>query len=254
MAESAAAELPQFYSELQALNRQQHKALRKRARTNFSFAADSNAVPVSLAEFVPASRDYPLVFAGSGEGVHTVAVLGVLNNENLLVSADGYWEADRYIPAYIRRYPFILAKAEKAGELTVCIDRSNQEFDADEGQPLFNEDGSDSEFLGNMLTFLNRYQTDLETMRQFAAALDAAGLLEEVSADITLKLGAKYRLQGLRIVSRKRLLALDEKQCKQWLDNGYLEHIHLHLASLSNFASTIDRLGGRHPEPPTPPE
>jgi len=71
-----------------------------------------HAMPISLAEFGPASRDYPIVFVSADEGktFNSVAVLGLQSMQNLFILTDGTWDRRVYLPAYVRRYPFCMAK------------------------------------------------------------------------------------------------------------------------------------------------
>jgi len=84
---------------------EQHRDLCVKPAGDYSFARDVNAVPISVGEFMPAIRNYPIVFA---EGSLTpVAILGLKQGENRFLTAGGAWRRDAYIPAYLRRYPFI---------------------------------------------------------------------------------------------------------------------------------------------------
>ncbi len=244
------AEAPLFYSKLTPLSSESHRHWLKRPRLGYGFAVGTNALPLTAAEFVRAVHDYPLVFAGSGDDVHTIAVVGLAEKENLMVDSEGNWEADCYVPGYVRRYPFILARQENSDDLAVCVDVAEGEFDESEGEPLFDEQGAQTPYLERVLNFAKEYQQELERTRHFARAMDKAGLLEDVNADVALKVGSKYRLAGMRIVNRRKLTELDAETCKQWVANGYLEHAYLHLASLINFQALVDRLAARHPEAP----
>ena len=75
------------------------------------FCKTLNAIPVSYSEFPVACRDYPLVFTSGdqGQSYAPVAVLGLANGENLFF-ADGAWDRSAYLPAYVRRYPFCMAR------------------------------------------------------------------------------------------------------------------------------------------------
>ena len=211
-----------------------------------AFAAGTNAIPVTVSEFLRAGRHYPIIFGGSGEDLHSMVVVGLTEGANLFVDpASGFWEADHYLPAYVRRYPFILARQGEAGDFAVCIDEACPDFSQSEGEALFDAEGEQSDYLKRSIDFVREYQQDHERSRHFARALDEAGLLEEVNADVSLEIGEKYRLGGLRVISRRRLQDLPDKLCRDWLRNGYLEHAFLHLASLTNFSALVERLAVR---------
>jgi len=133
----------------------------------------TNAVPVSYTEFGIACRDYPLVFTStdSGASYSPVAVLGVAGSENLYL-AGGNWDSDVYVPAYIRRYPFCMArvtldKVEQADRL-ICIENS---FLSDGGEHMFGDDGAPLERWQPIEKLLNEYEADLERTREMCSIL-----------------------------------------------------------------------------------
>ncbi|RVA88736.1 SapC family protein, partial [Mesorhizobium sp. M7A.F.Ca.CA.004.01.1.1] len=116
--------MPLFYSRPEALNPARHGSLGLTARSDFGFARSAHAIPVVASEMPAAMRSYPIVFIGPGKA--PVIITGVRQNENLFVGAEGKWTAPHYIPAYVRRYPFILAEdPTSAGRLTLCVERAS---------------------------------------------------------------------------------------------------------------------------------
>jgi SapC len=89
--------------------------------TNYAFCRNIKSVPVMAAEFASAALEYAVVFGGTGDAVMPVTVLGVRTNENLYVTKDGGWHAN-YIPAFVRRYPFVFASGDESKTFTLCID------------------------------------------------------------------------------------------------------------------------------------
>ncbi|RYF25696.1 MAG: SapC family protein, partial [Comamonadaceae bacterium] len=115
-----------FYERAIALNRERHQKLKIQLKANhFAFAKKTNSVLIAGSEFAEAAREYPIVFVGNEGGPFTLAALVGLNDkDNVLVNDNGSWEPDTYIPAFIRRYPFVLAGSEGAESLTVCVDEA----------------------------------------------------------------------------------------------------------------------------------
>jgi len=74
------------------------------------------------AEFVSALSDFPIVFAADEESVIPVLLLGMRNSENVFIGPEGGWNG-RYIPAFIRRYPFVLAHPEDQENTTPVLTR-----------------------------------------------------------------------------------------------------------------------------------
>src|SRR4051812_28210580 len=131
-----------FYERAIALNRERHQKLRiEPAQNHFAFAAKTNAMLLASTELAEAARDYPIVFVGQEGGPFSLAALvGLRNNENLLVDKSGMWETGTYVPAFARRYPFVLAEGDDQSVLTVCVDETYTGLNEDRGEPLFDED------------------------------------------------------------------------------------------------------------------
>src|SRR5580765_904992 len=106
-----------IYQSPLALNRERHRDIRLQSGPiGYRFAHDLNSVPLTTAEFGLVARDYPIVFAGEGNDVSLpAALLGLSANSNLFVDDSGAWIADHYIPAFLRRYPFVSAETSDDG-------------------------------------------------------------------------------------------------------------------------------------------
>ena len=231
-----------FYERAVALNRDRHLKLKIRIRENhFSFTAGTNSVLLAGSEFAEASRDYPIVFVGKEGGPFTAAVLvGLADKENLLVDEAGVWEAGTYIPAFIRRYPFVLVGSEDAESLTVCVDESYAGLGEETGEALFSEDGKETEYLTNIVEFLRLFNSEMKRASTFAIKLSELGIL--TPKIITVERGGqKYTLDGLWVVDQTKLNALDDEKTLALVRSGELGLIYAHLVSLNNVA----RLGKR---------
>ncbi|MDP1534324.1 MAG: SapC family protein [Rubrivivax sp.] len=168
-----------FYERPIALNRERHQGLRLEVRPDhFRFAARTNAVPIASTEFVDVARDYPIVFVGLDGGPFNVAALvGLRDGENLMVDAAGVWEPGTYVPAFARRYPFVLARTDDSERLTVCIDEVYPGLGGERGDPLFEADGRESAYLQRVLTFLQAFHAESQLTTEFASRLKQLGLL-----------------------------------------------------------------------------
>ncbi len=229
-----------FYDKPVAVNRDQHRTTKIGAEPDFSFAAKTNSVALTGVEFVEACKEYPIVFTKVGERKVPVALLGLRDNENLYVGADGKWDGS-YIPAFVRRYPFVLA--ESAGDqFVVCIDESSAAFNADEGQPLFDNDGGNTPFLDGALNFLNSYQAQMKRTENFVKQLDELDLFTEMAAKTELTDGRKFLFNGLYVVDEQKLLSLKDEKGAELLKSGELGWIYAHLISLSNMSRLVDRI------------
>jgi hypothetical protein len=234
-----------------ALNRTLHAGLKLDSRPgDFGFARATNSLLLAASEIADASRDYPVVFVANGDGRFTLAaLLGLRDRENLFVDADGQWSAGAYVPAFARRYPFVLAEAAPGtDDLTVCFDEAYPGFGTADGAPLFEADGAATPLLRNATDFLTRYHAEMQQTALFARTLADAGLLVEKSIQVQRD-GGTHTLDGIYVVDRTRLAALDDTQSLALLRSGALYAVHAHLMSLGQVDHLARRLEA-HAAPP----
>lgn len=235
-----------FYGEATPLTEERHLDWSVETGTDFAFARRTNSVPLMAVEFPSAAQEYAIVFADAGDGpTLPVAILGIEDKQNLYITDDGGWKA-AYIPAFVRRYPFIFATGDEGKTFTLCIDEGfagcNQEG---RGQRLFKEKGKRTEYLEGVLKFLQDYQAQHQRTQTFCQRLNEFGLFEPMQANVSLESGEKKTLAGFNVVSRERLKALTAEQAQDLLRRDELELIFIHLHSLRNFGAMLNRLVGR---------
>jgi hypothetical protein len=232
-----------FYERAVALNRERHQKLKIRMLSDhFAFATKTNSVLLAGTEFAEACRDYPIVFVGSEGGPYTTAALvGLGDKENLFADAAGNWERGTYIPAFIRRYPFVLAGAETGDTLTVCIDESYRGLGEDEGEALFSAEGQETDYLKNVVEFLRLYHAEMTRTGAFAAKIAELDLLTPKVVTVERQ-GGKQTLEGLWVVDEAKLNALDDAKTLELVRNGYMGWIYAHLLSLRNVARLANRM------------
>lgn len=208
----------------------------------YAFARKLNSVPLMAVEFPQAAPEYAIVFAQSGEEVLPVVILGARQNENLYLTADNAWQA-KYIPAFIRRYPFVFSPSEDRKTFTLCVDEAFQGLNyLGRGQALFDEGGKPTPYVDNVLKFLQEYQAQFLRTQAFCKKLKEHDLLEPMQAQFTLGSGEKMSLTGFLVVDRKRLKALPAETLHQLAGTDELELIYLHLQSMLNFNNVKNRL------------
>ncbi|WP_313399585.1 SapC family protein [Stenotrophomonas sp.] len=221
------------------LNRVAHRNHRVVASEgDFRFAAGLNSVPVACVEFARAARDYPIVFAGnSADSVVPAALLGLRSGQNLMVDAEGRWAEGSYIPAFLRRYPFVLAERDAEGsDFTVCLDAAFEGLrdGGEEGTALFDEQGNDSALLTNAMEFLQEYQVHLTRTRSLASALVTHDLLVSKQVNVQTAAGETFSLDGFFVVDEQKLRELKGKALQDLAKSGDLGWIYAHLLSLGN--------------------
>ncbi len=212
------------------------------AGKGFAFTRKVNSVPLMAVEFSEATPEYAVVFARSGEEVVPVVILGARQNENLYLSDDDAWQA-KYVPAFIRRYPFVFSAGEDGKTFTLCVDEAFPGLnDMGRGQALFAEDGKHTPYVDNVLKFLQEYRSQFVRTQTFCAKLRELDLLEPMQAQFTLENGEKMSLSGFQAVDRKRLKTLPAETLRQLAASDELELIYLHLQSMRNFIGVKERL------------
>ncbi len=247
-----------FYEHPVPLNRADHKDLRMKNVAHLKFAMNTHSVPLTGAEFGLAARDLMIVFAGTDvASAGPIALLGLRENENLYVDEAGQWEKNAYIPAFVRRYPFVLAEkpaGQEGNDFTVFLDDRFEGFNTAEGRRLFNEDGTDTELLTNAVGFLGEFQQNIERTRWFMQQLVKHDLLEPRNVQLHKGEAESSRgitLNGLFMVNEEKLRALDEKATHELIREGVLGWVYAHLLSLANIDRLAQRLNVREQAEPT---
>ncbi len=236
---------PLFYRQVLPVDKNRHRDVSIAPVTDMTFAAATNSVIVLAAEFSKACREYPLVFVLDQGNYFPAAVLGLQDGQNLFISAQGAWQAS-YIPAYVRRYPFIPALQEGSTEYLVCIDEGFAGFNRDgRGERLFLEDGGQSATLIRSLSFLQEFQIQHQRTLDFCAVLQQHDLMEPMQADVAMASGKKLQLNGFFVVSRQKMAALPDEVIGSLSRQGYLELVFAHLLSLENFERLVALEGGK---------
>lgn len=243
-----------FYTRPVVLNREQHRRLRVlQDEARYGFARRINSVPVVGSEFAACAVHYPIVFVGKDAGaMMPAALLGVRDSENLFVDAQGRWEVD-YVPAFVRRYPFVLAETdgEDADErYNVCFDEAFDGLgESEDGVRLFEDDGEPAPFLLGALDFLREYQTQAEATGTFMTQLVELDLLVERHLEVQRSDGERLNLNGFHVIDDERLQALDDAQIVSLFRSGALAWIEAHRLSLARVGELSARLERGEDEP-----
>ncbi len=210
------------------------------ASASYGFSCDVNSVPLMAVEFPRAASEYAIVFAGAGTEVTPAVILGVRGSENLFVSDDSSWKA-KYIPAFVRRYPFVFTR--NADRFLLCVDEEFAGFNRDgRGQRLFTDDGAPSPYVDNVLKFLQEYQAQFVRTQRFCSRIKDLGLLEPMQAQVTMDPDHRFSLGGFSAVNRDKLKALPNETLGEMARTDELELLYLHLQSMRNFDGLRDRL------------
>lgn len=255
MASAPQASLPLFYKDLMPLNSRDHGNWRARTADKASWLAGQHAVPVTVEEFPMVQRHFPIVFSG-GQNPVPLALMGLNEGVNTFVGDDGTIMDDVYLPAYVRRYPFLLAKLSKdKEELSLCFDPSSGlvgEFK--DGNVLF-EDGKPTEVTKEMLQFCQRFEEAGQRTAAFIKELQDNGLLMEGEVAIRQEgtgEGKPFIYRGFQMVNEEKLREVRGDKLRTWNKNGFLALVYAHLFSLDLIRAVFGRQVAQGKGPKTP--
>lgn len=221
-----------IYSTVVPVTRRDHGDLCFKSEARFDFARSVNAAPLVLGEFQASAGEYAIVFAEAEGKPIPAALFGVAADSNAFVDAEGNW-AGTYVPAFLRRWPFVFSSSEGGETLTLCIDETAPGFNREgRGERLFDADGEPTVFTNRMLQFLQEYQAQHQRTRAFCERLQELDLLQPVEARLELGASGPRTLTGMRIVNREKLRALTAEQLAEFMRNDWLGLIYVHLFSL----------------------
>lgn len=224
-----------FYSKPEPLTAEMHGKLGVDAQTSpYGFVSTTHVVPLTVTEFAPAALSYPVVFLGDSR--QPVAVMGLRQGDNLFVSAQGDFRGDAYVPAFVRRYPFVFANDDAQQRMVLCIDR-DAGFVREGGEtPLF-VDGQPSPYTQSAMEFCNNFEIERQRTEGFVKLLRDLDLLEVRDFTFTARNPDGSAAQPQKIaefyaVSEEKLKALPSEKLVELRDNGALGQIYAHLVSL----------------------
>ena len=244
-APAAGGSLPLFYKKPVPVDSKAHAKLALK-KFDLGFTSSVNAVPVNMIEMPQICHFYPIAFSPD-ENATPVAIMGLRDGENLFVNAKGEWLSQTYVPAYIRRYPFIFSEMPESDKFSLCIDSVDSVADEKGEQRLFDEKGAPTALTNNALEFCKSYHAAAIQTQAFSKALAASGVLVERSVQINTGNNKKISFSGFRIIDEKKLAELDDKTFMEWRNKGWLPFIYAHLFSGSQWQRLTSLLSERAP-------
>lgn len=233
MASAPDNQLPLFYKDLVPVSSVDHADFHARALDNADFLITQHAIPLTTDEFVSAGRYYPIVFS-AGDNPVPLALMGLNEGVNVFVDDEGKLRNAVYVPAYIRRYPFLLARLnEGSDELSLCFDPTSPAIGKfDEGDALF-VDGEPGEPIASILEFCKNFEEAGQRTGFFIDELKKADLLMEGEVAIQPDGSDKpFIYRGFQMVDEAKLRELRGDVLRKLMQNGVLALIFAHLFSL----------------------
>ena len=226
-----------MYKNIKLLNSEEDKQLKVTPLDTFEYAKEKGQVVITLDEFFVASKSQPIIFTQNPDGEYFASVLlGLEQDKNSFVMKNGKWAKSEYVPTYIRRYPFIFVKNND--NLAVAYDSDCKNINTKEGEVLFDTEGKSSEYLTNVIKFMDNFQNNSLMTASFIKELDELNLLEDANATIEVK-GKKFAFTGFKRVDEKKLGELDDEKLLRLMKSGAYKFIMAHLISLGNFEKLV---------------
>lgn len=227
------AQLPLFYNDLMPLNSRDHGKWRSRTTDRAKWLVNQHAVPLTVEEFPQAQRSYPIIFT-TGENAVPLALMGLNEGVNVFIDEEGAVKDPVYMPAYVRRYPFMLARLNPESEdLSLCFDPTTDligEFD--EGAELFDGE-SPTEVCKATLGFCEQFEIAGQKTQAFMEELNKHKLLMDGEVAIQQEGQEQpFVYRGFQMVDENKLRELRGDVLRQWNQNGLLALIYAHMFSL----------------------
>lgn len=224
-----------IYDRIVAVSSKRHGRTSVEVGKDFRFAAKIDAVPVLAEEFASLARFCPIVFAGPEDAPLPHAMLGMKRGHNVFIGPKGGWAAP-YIPAFLRRYPFISAPMGPEGAHVLAMDQAFAGVNVTgKGHALYTEAGEPTKFLKDVTTFVGNFDASLEATRAFVARLMDHNLLEQMSIRVTDADGETTgAIGGMYGISQARLDALDADARDSLAEKGDIARCKLHIRSMSH--------------------
>jgi hypothetical protein len=237
MASEPTANLPLFYKDLMPLNLRDHKGWRNRKADTANWLVGQHAVPLTVEEFPLAQRHFPIVFS-AGENPVPLALFGLNESVNVYIDDKGVLTEDIYVPAYVRRYPYLLARLEpNSDNMSLCFDPTSGLLgDFKDGDDLFAGDDSPSEFVKGVLQFCENFEQAGQRTQNFVTELKKYDLLMDGEVAIQQNNAGKdaqpYVYRGFKMINPEKLKEVPAEQLRTWNENGLLMMVHAHVMSL----------------------
>ncbi|WP_421837874.1 SapC family protein [Novosphingobium sp.] len=255
MASAPQASLPLFYNDLTPLNLRDHANWKARASQTATWMVGQHAVPLTVEEFPQAARHFPIIFA-AGDNPVPLALMGLNEGINVFVDAEGNVAPGAYVPAYARRYPFLLAKlTQETTDLSLCFDPSSGLLgDFPEGEPLFSGE-EPSEATRNVLQFCEQFEQAGQRTQAFVEELTKHDLLMDGEAAIQQPgVEQPFVYRGFQMVNQEKLRDMRGDVLRGWAQSGLLPLVYAHIFSLDLMSTIFGKQveQGVGPTPPLP--
>lgn len=232
--------LPLFFRKPVPLDSTKHGKAGIKNKQGLAFTRSTNSVPLNAIEFIEAAKHYPIVFT-TDELALPAAIVG-LEQENYFVDSKGTWKEGTYIPAYVRKYPFVFMEVPEQQQYLLCIDEDAELFASKvtDEKMAFYKDGQPSELTKQALEFCTAFHNHYMITRNLCKDLKEADLLTPNQSDAKLYNGRQIRLGGFQLIDEAKFNALPDDKILEFRKKGWLPFIYFALMSASNWKKIVD--------------
>lgn len=225
----------------QQLSSAKHRKLKVKTSRDVSDLVNQSVLPLVVAEFTNAAAEFPICFIRTNrdDEYQCVALMGIEQNENLFVE-NSAWQG-LYMPARYTHKPFgVFTDPNNPNNFTIAIDEDSPLLSETEGEALFNEDGTESEFMGKQKEALKAYVEQDQLTRLFVKELQSLDLLVQQQVNVNLQ-GQKFDIEGVYIVDEQKLNELSDEKFLNMRQRGMLGPIYTHLISMRQVNNLMKR-------------
>lgn len=232
--------MPLFFRNPVPLDSGKHAKAGIKSKQSLTFTRKTNSIPVNAIEFIEAAKHYPIVF--TTDELALPAVIVGLEQENYFVDAKGNWKEAAYVPAYVRKYPFVFMEVPEKQQYLLCVDDEAELFTnkATDENLAFYKDGQPSDLTKQALEFCTAFHNHYLITRNFCKDLKEADLLTPNQSDAKLFNGRQIRLGGFQLIDEAKFNALPDDKILEFRKKGWLPFIYFALMSASNWKKVVD--------------
>lgn len=232
-------------ADLALVNNVDHRDIRIITERSAAYGDDVMFARTFPFEFRSVQAFYPILFHRDANGeLYPIALFGFKEKENLFLDDSG-WHA-HYVPAMIRRQPFLIGYQESASQADagqarmLSIDLSHPRVNKEAGEPLFQPLGGRTPWLEDMAVLLEAIYGGHVHSKAFVQELQRHGLIEPVTFDIALNDGSRNQLLGFHAINEEKMQQLAGATLWDFGQKGFLMPLFMMLASTVNMRSLVE--------------
>lgn len=225
------------------LSRETHAGMRLRPIPSFDFARGMPVVRVLASEVAQVAPNFTIVFLKENEVFTPFALMGLAQGENLYVSDEGRW-LGFYVPAMLRRYPFMFGRSAEGadgqgnnsqGNAVLMVEQDL--LSPDEGEPLFDDAGGEpSGPVARAIQFLTEVEVGAARTAALVKSLADLDLMELLPLQVTRAGGEPTPLGGLFVINEAKLNGLADDAFLALRRSGALAFAHAQILSIGQLA------------------